>query len=236
MYRGYVKLWRCIDENPIATRPAYLSVFLFIVRNANHQDNQIIWNNRKTMIKRGSFITSAEKIAQGTGVPRATVKRLLEYLENEAMIELHTTKRFSLVSVIKYKDYQSSEPNNEPQVSHKRATSEPQVATNKNVEEGKRMKKTVKSTPGVQEILNMFYEINPSLNFGSPFERKACEAMLAKWPLDSVKAMAAQVIACQSEDRYAPRATTPSKMWTKIGEFQAYFKTKGSNKRKVAVI
>lgn len=161
MYRGYIRLWRKIDENPIALRPAYLSVWLFILRHANHKGKTIIWNNQKTMIKKGSFITSADKIAKGTGVPRGTVERILKYLENEVMIEEQTTKRFRLISVINYQDYQSSEEVNEEQVRNKRGTSEEQVDTTKNDKELRRMKKNEEGETPTQKM-KRFLE-NPEL-------------------------------------------------------------------------
>jgi hypothetical protein len=84
------------------------------------------------MVNRGSFITSAESISKGTGVPRGTVERILKYLKSEVMIEEQTTRKFRLISVINYNKYQSSEEQNEEQVRNKRGTSEEQVDTNKN--------------------------------------------------------------------------------------------------------
>lgn len=129
---GYVKIWRCIDNNPIATKPNYLVVWMFVLRFANHKDKSIIWNNKKTLIKRGSFITSAQKISKGTGVARGTVERILKYLKNEEMIEELITQRFRLISVMNYDKYQKSEELNEEQVRNKRGTSEEQVDTTKN--------------------------------------------------------------------------------------------------------
>ena len=97
------------------------------------------------MIKRGQFITSANKIAEGTGVPRGTVERILKYLENEVMIEEQTTKKFRLISVINYPKYQSSEEVNEEQVRNKRGTSEEQVDTNNNYKELKSTNKNEKT-------------------------------------------------------------------------------------------
>jgi len=135
MFRGYIKLWRKIDENPIAIKPAYLSIWLYILRFANHKKKSIIWNNKKTMIEAGSFITSSKKIAKGTGVPESTVRRILNYLESELMIEQQTTKRFRLITVINYQDYNDNERQNEQQMSNKLATNEQQTAPTNNDKE-----------------------------------------------------------------------------------------------------
>ena len=225
MYRGYIKLWRCIEENPIATKPAYLSVFLFIVRRANHQKTSIIWNNKKTMIKRGQFITSADKIAQGTGVPRGTVERILKYLENEVMIEEQTTKKFRLISVINYPKYQSNEEQNEEQVRNKRGTTEEQVDTNNNNKELKTIEKNEKVSElssQVKQLMDIFYKINPTLNWGNKTTRKASEDLIKKFGLAGTLQMAEQIVAVQGQ-KFAPVCTTPYQMKEKLAQFKIYF-------------
>lgn len=76
----------------------------------------------------------------------------------------------------------------------------------------------------IQELMDIFYQFNPALKFGNKTERKACEEMIEKWDFEKVKSMALKVISVQGTDKFAPRASTPSKMWNKIAEFAAYFK------------
>lgn len=132
MQRGFVKLWRRIDDNPIATKPAYLSVFLYLTRHANSKARKMIWNNEAVEIKRGQLITSSIKIAEGTGVARSSVRRILEYLENEQLIEQLANFNFRLITVKNYSKYQDHEQQSEQRVSSDLAASEQRVATNKN--------------------------------------------------------------------------------------------------------
>ncbi len=88
----------------------------------------------------------------------------------------------------------------------------------------------------VNEIMEIFIKENPSLKWGNKTQRRACQEMLEKWPQpDAVKNMALQVLEAQKE-RYAPRATTPLKMWEKIAEFRAYFSTRKYNTTKVVKV
>lgn len=238
MYRGYVRLWRKVEDNPIATRPAYLSVFLFILRNANHKRTAIIWNNQKTVISKGQFITSADKISKGTGVPRGTVERILKYLENEVMIEEQTTKKFRLISVINYKDYQASEEVSEEQVRNKRGTSEEQVDTNKNEEECRIMKKNVVTSGEAAEVdkmMKIFYGINPTLNWGNKTSRRAAADLIKRFGLEGASKMAEQIISVQGKP-YAPTATTPYQMKEKLAQFKIYFDKQKNNKSKIVTI
>lgn len=221
---GWVKLYRKILDNPISSKPQYLSLWIHILVMANHKGKDMMWNGEILSIHEGQFVTGRKELSQKTGIPETTIEDILKFLERQQQIRQQKTTKFRLITVINWEKYQISDTKSD----NKPTTKRQQADTNKNVNKEKNVKNV--NTPGVQNILNMFYEINPSLNFGSPFERKACEAMLAKWPLESVVAMASQVIAVQGTDRFAPRATTPSKMWSKIGEFQAYFKSKNNSK------
>lgn len=91
---------------------------------------------------------------------------------------------------------------------------------------GKVMNTSEPKDSRVNEIMEVFIKENPSIKWGNKTQRKACEEMLAKWPQpDAVKNMALQVLAVQKE-KYAPRATTPLKMWEKITEFKNYFESR----------
>lgn len=84
-------------------------------------------------------------------------------------------------------------------------------------------------TKEVQEIMDLFYEINPTLNFANLTQRKAAEWMLKKWGIEKVKAMAQKVISCQGK-AYAPVATTPYDMKEKLAKFAIYFKNNSKPK------
>jgi hypothetical protein len=87
-----------------------------------------------------------------------------------------------------------------------------------------------KGTNEISQIIELFKEINPALNYGNKTQRKACEDMIKKFGFGEVMRMTKQVIGIQGM-QYAPRATTPYLMYQKLGDFMLYFKEKkGSNK------
>ncbi len=81
----------------------------------------------------------------------------------------------------------------------------------------------------VQEIMALFYEINPAINFANKTSRKAAEWMIKRWGIETVKSMTEQVIACQGED-FAPVADTPYQMKNKLFKFKLYFERNGKPK------
>ena len=140
MYRGYIKLWRSIEDNPITKKPEYLSVWIYLLRKANYTDNELIFNNEKIVIKAGSFITSRAKICSATGILRSTVERILKYLENEHQIEQQSFNKFRIISICNWEPYQQTEQVNEQPVSSKRAASEQPVSTAKKEKKDKNIK------------------------------------------------------------------------------------------------
>ncbi len=66
-------------------------------------------------------------------VSEYTVWRWLLTLEKGGFVSINSSTKFSIVTIVNWDIYQSDEHLNEQQVSNKRATSEQQVSTNKNV-------------------------------------------------------------------------------------------------------
>jgi len=201
---------------------------------ANHKEKKTMWNGNIILIKEGQFITGRDKLAEATGIHRSSIERILSFLENEHQIEQQKTTKFRLITIVNWKEYQ----NTSNESSNKRATNEQQMSTNKNDNNVKNEKNTLISEQSsrVNEIMGIFIKENPSLKWGNKTQRRACHEMLQKWPQpDAVKNMALQVLEAQKE-RYAPRATTPLKMWEKIAEFRAYFSTRKSNTTKVVKV
>ena len=130
---GWIKLHRKIEDNPISTKPDYFRVWIYLLTHANHRENTFIWNEGKITVKSGELITGRKEISKKTGVNESKVYRILKYLENEQQIKQQQTNKYTLVKILKWKDYQQEEQQNEQQVNNKRTTSEQQVNTNKNV-------------------------------------------------------------------------------------------------------
>jgi len=94
---------------------------------------------------------------------------------------------------------------------------------------------TEKSVAGVNDIFEIFYNINPLIRFGNKTSRKSAEILIKKFGLDGTKKMAEQIIGVQGK-KYAPSCTTPYQMEEKLAQFKIYFDKEKDNKPKVAII
>jgi DNA-binding transcriptional regulator YhcF (GntR family) len=108
--QGWISLHRKIIDNPIMAKPNYLAVWIYLLTYANHKEKIIIWNNKKTIVKRGQFVGSIKQIAEHYKLSLGTVSYILEYLENDGMIIKKSNKKFTLFEILNFDRYQKSEP------------------------------------------------------------------------------------------------------------------------------
>lgn len=98
------------------------------------------------------------------------------------------------------------------------------------VEEGRIVESSISSelSSQVKKVMDIFYEINPTINWGNKTTRKACEDLIKRFGLDGTLGMARAVVSLHGVP-YAPQATTPYEMKEKLAKFKGYFE---SEKRK----
>jgi hypothetical protein len=190
MNNGWIKLHRSILDNPICTKPDWAWLWVVMLLLANHQDSEIIWNGEKKIIKRGSFITSRQKLSVYSGIHESSVERALKYLKIEQQIEQQANKKFRLITIIKYSDYQEVEQVIEHQMNNKRTSNEQQLNTNKNDKNIKNDKneenisKEIEQAPKVQygneEINNLLKALKETIGIDDFADSQKWQRIYAK--------------------------------------------------------
>lgn len=145
---GFFLINRKIWDNPIAQKPNYLSVWMYLISCANYTEKKAIINNRAVVIKRGQLLTSRITISDATGVSQTTVERILNYLESEQQIGQQKHNKFRLITVTNYEKYQKSDT----KMDNKRTTDGQQTDTpNK---DNKDNKTTLPGEPGPEDVFS----------------------------------------------------------------------------------
>ena len=137
MHRGFIKLFRKIDDWCWSKYPDTGWLFIYLLLKANHKDK--CWND--ILIKRGQLITSRKSMVKATGVTdrkyRTSIKRLISTND----IEVETTSTYSLITVRNYEHYQSLNTEERPgkRPAYRPTSDQPATTNNnvKNVEEEK---------------------------------------------------------------------------------------------------
>lgn len=105
MEKGYIKLHRKILEWQWYDDPDTFRLFIYLLLTTNYEDK--MWRNIE--VKRGQLITSLEHMANGTGLSVQNIRTCLSRLEKSNEIEKKSTKKYTLVTIVKYSDYQDNE-------------------------------------------------------------------------------------------------------------------------------
>lgn len=147
---GFVKLHRQIIKWEWYTDSNTKSLFLHCLLLANHSPRK--WMG--VQIEAGSFVTSTLKLADELHMTRQMVRTSLERLKSTNEITIKTTNKFTVISVVKWGDYQGFDVDEDHddnqlanhQLTNKQPTNNQQITTNKNDKNEKNEKNSIKDT------------------------------------------------------------------------------------------
>ncbi len=137
---GYIKLHRKLVNWEWYTDIPTKTLFIHLLLVANHKPNK--W--RGMVIGTGQCITSFEKLSVQTGLSIQQIRTSMQKLISTNEIEKTSTNQFTLIKVLKYNDYQTSqkESNMQNNKQSNKQSNNP-ITTNNNDEEYKKIIKDI---------------------------------------------------------------------------------------------
>jgi hypothetical protein len=185
---GYIKLFRKLIDWEWFSDANTLSVFIYLLLMANHEDQ--MWQGQ--LIRRGQVVTSKAKIAKKTGLTVQEVKTAFKHLEATNEITNSATNKASTVTIVKYSDYQGGVSRSNQQCN--------QQPNHKQEEKKKRRnKESVRETPTLDEVKDFCTEkeshVDPN-RFYSYYQARGWkgiydwQALLMSWEPNESKAAA----------------------------------------------
>jgi hypothetical protein len=130
---GWIKIHRKFLDWQWFGKSESVQLFIYLLLKANHKDGQ--WQGID--IKRGQLITSFGKISSDTGISVQVVRTLLKKFENTNEINVKSTNKFTMLTILKYECYQDENENTNKQLTNNQQTTNKQLTTNKNVKNNK---------------------------------------------------------------------------------------------------
>ena len=124
--KGYIKIDRQITDWGWWTDDAVFRIFIGLIILANYKDSQF----KMQTVKRGSFVTSIEKLCTFFGVGESKLRRCLKCLCKTGEITDEPTNKYRLITIVNYDMYQGvdnilipSESKNKPRNKSKNKSS-----------------------------------------------------------------------------------------------------------------
>ena len=114
---GWIKIHRDIAKHWISQDMEKLGRWLDLLILASFEDNKVLVGDKLIEVKRGQMIASCDFLAKRWGCSKSTVSKFLELLESDNMVERHTERKITKLTICNYDSYQQREdgmPNDVP--------------------------------------------------------------------------------------------------------------------------
>lgn len=106
LMEGWIKLHRKSLESSVFQNANLWQVWSYCLMRANHKEAKILFNKKEETIKAGSFITGRESGSNDCNMNPNTFYWQLKTLENLNCIKIESRNKFSVVSIVNWKEYQ----------------------------------------------------------------------------------------------------------------------------------
>jgi len=172
MNDGWIKLYRKFSDWEWYNISEMVHLFIHLLINANHEKGE--W--RGVIIERGQILTGLNSLNQKTKISFQTLRTCLKRLEKTGEINIQTTNQYSIITILKYDDYQeyqqTTNKQSNKQLTSDQQTTNKQLTTNKN-EKNNKEEKEEKEYPfefsqlslNIIKEMHSFFRVNELNNY-----------------------------------------------------------------------
>ena len=149
MERGYIKLWRKIDDSVVFKNEGLLKLWIWCLISANHKKRWVSVKVGRAIteveVDKGSFIFGRESAAKKLDMSPSTIWKRMQKLKKLQKVNIKSDRHYSIISITNWDTYQPPK-NKRNSKGDSRVTAEEQPSnTNKNEENYKIKKNTSKT-------------------------------------------------------------------------------------------
>ncbi|EFT6642192.1 DNA replication protein, partial [Salmonella enterica] len=106
--KGFALIHRQFMDSKLYKDSQAVHLFLHLILKANHSPAVVNTDIGEMVVERGQLITGRPKLVSETFIPDNKVKSLLRSFEGNGMIRIESKgRKFSLITVLKYDDFQA---------------------------------------------------------------------------------------------------------------------------------
>lgn len=125
MQRGYIKIWRKLEDSGLLQMHGTFCLFIHMLLKATHKDLRI----GMTDLKRGQFISGRHQLAEAVGLSEQQLRTCEKKLHLLGMIESKSTNKFTVYTIVNYDIYQDANDADNKQITNEQQTSNKQLTT-----------------------------------------------------------------------------------------------------------
>ncbi|MCR0933718.1 DnaD domain-containing protein [Staphylococcus aureus] len=132
---GWISIDRSIQNHWLFKEKRTFSKFeawIYLLMEANHSKAKVPIGNQIVTVERGQRLTSILTLSDLFNWSRFKVKTFLDLLESDGMLEVKTTSKYTLITIVNYDFYQSEQGRNQHQNNISQTSTQHQNNTNNN--------------------------------------------------------------------------------------------------------
>jgi hypothetical protein len=183
MHRGYIKIWRKIEDSGLIQLPNTLAVFMHILLNASHKDMKVGTPNGIISIQRGQYISGRIQLASKLKQSQQQIRTSLDRLVNLEILTIKSTNKYSIYTIENYDNYQDVNQQTTNKSTNKQPTDNQQITT----------KQELKNLNTKDNAKALLAHIDPQIANDWLAIRKAKKLPLTKTALDKIESEAKKV-------------------------------------------
>ncbi|UOQ94060.1 DnaD domain protein [Halobacillus shinanisalinarum] len=107
--QGWIKLHRKILHSEIFENEKMLKVFIYCLTKSSHKEAETRVGRQKVQLEPGQFIFGRKKASAELNMNESTVRDYLKILQEDGVITIHSTNKYSVITVDNWAIYQSNE-------------------------------------------------------------------------------------------------------------------------------
>lgn len=107
MAEGWISLYRSLLDNWVWRRQDYGYAWVDLLLLANHEDVKGVYRGEVVTYERGTVNRSIASLSERWGWSRTKTRNFLKALESDGMISLKKTPNRTVISLVKYSDFQN---------------------------------------------------------------------------------------------------------------------------------
>lgn len=158
MKKGYIKLYRKLLESGMLKNPHLTTFWIWCLLKASHKKTKALVGYQEIALNPGQFIFGRKKASEEIGVTPQRIRTCLNFLKKTQRLTIKTTNKFSIITIIKWGDYQSDIQQDNQQTNQQLTNNQPttnqQLTTNKNVKECIKNVKNESSCPELSDDIS----------------------------------------------------------------------------------
>jgi hypothetical protein len=129
MHRGYVKIWRKIEDSGLMQTPNTLALFMYILLNATHKTIKVGTPSGVIDLHRGQYISGRKELASRLKQSEQQIRTSLDRLTMLGIISVNSTNRYSVYTIENYSVYQDINQQDNQQITNSQPTDNQQITT-----------------------------------------------------------------------------------------------------------